>query len=1000
MAIIPLRAYNREIEGMIDNGQLDEAVAHCRQILATFPKHITTYRLLGKAHLEQQRISDATDIFQRVLSSIPDDFIANVGMSIIREDENNLDASIWHMELAYEAQPSNIAIQDELRRLYGRRDGIQPPKVRLTRGALARMYAKGGLLDQAVAELRAAISEDPNRYDLQLLLAGMFFQTSQRVEAVETCAYILKKLPFCLAANQIMAVCMPENESAGTGKNYRQIAISMDPYYAFAAQDAISSDQVPENSVNIERLEWKSGIQMGDASAQPTWATSLGVSMEKSPEEKLPEWLKGTEAPVTPETGEKAQPSVSPFIWDTQEVEKIITEDTKPEDEIPDWMKDAGWKPAPSESIQAPGETVTEPPIIEAQPQEDLEKGEIPDWLRGIAPEGMLEDETTTSQPQEKDTSIPWLEKQEPGPTDSIIQWLEDAKPETPVAQAKLDSTPTEMAEEEIPDWLKDLDTPYPPPTQVEQVSQEAITSPSIPGAFIEEPVVVEPSESLVKKAPPFDGSLEQIIKIEAVRELIDTKPAAEVVETKELPAEPAEEVPDWIKELAGETPETIAPAFSGEELSAELPTIAEKQPTTEIPAIHEEVPTIEQPVTVEAALGEETSVTVSEQPIGETAIPAEETPPVELPSIVKEKTTRILPVLGKEIPAAEVPNLIEEQAQKEQPVVTEAELKPEVSITPGEAAAIALVGGLAVKKGAEEQEPPTPPISEQEATPPEWVKLEAEAISAETHPELEPQTVEAPAIPAEEIPDWIKGLGETPEIEEVAIEPVSAISPEPVTPQTEELPAWLIEAEQVKEETETPIPSQEALEWKEEEIPDWIKEITETALPKEVTTSIEQPVPQSEPISEWAAAETPITEEGEVKAIEPQPVESAWALAAEEPIQQVTADAVEAEVETAAALPEQPVIPDIEAPEDELSKLEVARNAINQGSLAKAIEVYTSLIRRNHHLEEVIKDIQAALYQFPVDINLWMTLGDAYLHTDELQEALNTYAKAEDLVR
>src|SRR4030043_1559133 len=180
MAIIPLRAYNREIEGMIDNGQLDEAVAHCRHILATFPKHIATYRLLGKAHLEQQRISDATDIFQRVLSAIPEDFVANVGMSIIREDENNLDASIWHMELAYEAQPANTAIQDELRRLYGRRDGMQPPKLRLTLSALARMYAKGGLLDQAVAELRAAIDEDPNRPDLHLLLAQMFLQNQMQ----------------------------------------------------------------------------------------------------------------------------------------------------------------------------------------------------------------------------------------------------------------------------------------------------------------------------------------------------------------------------------------------------------------------------------------------------------------------------------------------------------------------------------------------------------------------------------------------------------------------------------------------------------------------------------------------------------------------------------------------------------------------------------------------------------------------------------------------------
>ena len=52
MAKVSLRAYNHEIESMIDHGQLDQAVAHCRHILKTFPKHLETYRLLGKAFLE------------------------------------------------------------------------------------------------------------------------------------------------------------------------------------------------------------------------------------------------------------------------------------------------------------------------------------------------------------------------------------------------------------------------------------------------------------------------------------------------------------------------------------------------------------------------------------------------------------------------------------------------------------------------------------------------------------------------------------------------------------------------------------------------------------------------------------------------------------------------------------------------------------------------------------------------------------------------------------
>ncbi|NJD58614.1 MAG: hypothetical protein FIA98_04350, partial [Anaerolineae bacterium] len=462
MAIISLRAYNHEIEGMIDNGQLDESVAHCRHILSTFPKHIATYRLLGKAHLEQQRISDATDIFQRVLSAIPDDFISNVGMSIIREDENNLDAAIWHMELAYEAQPANIAIQDELRRLYGRRDGMQPPKVRLTRGALARMYAKGGLFDQSIAELRAAITEDPNRPDLQLLLAQMFFQTSQRVEAVDTCVNILKKMPLCMDANRILAVSLPEAEGSDAVKNARQISVSMDPYFAFAEQEAITSDQVPDSAVNIERLEWKSGIQVGEAPEQPSWATSLGISLDQQTDENIPEWLKAAEAPSAAPPVANASPSVSPFIWDTQEVEKIITDTSKPEGEIPDWMKDAGWKPATGESTQVPPESANIEEVSAENPEgKEAIQAEIPEWLRGIAPDGFVTNASPTAQADEDKISNPWLEPHQPGPTDSIIHWLdEEKKPNASIAPQQ--DSPAFNPDDEVPDWLKDIDIPQP----------------------------------------------------------------------------------------------------------------------------------------------------------------------------------------------------------------------------------------------------------------------------------------------------------------------------------------------------------------------------------------------------------------------------------------------------------------------------------------------------------------------------------------------------------
>lgn len=96
MAETSLRAYVREIDDLVEHEQLDEAIAHARHILQTYPRHLDTYRLLGKAYLEAKRYGDSADILQRVLSAVPEDFVAHVGMAIVREDEGNIDAAIWY----------------------------------------------------------------------------------------------------------------------------------------------------------------------------------------------------------------------------------------------------------------------------------------------------------------------------------------------------------------------------------------------------------------------------------------------------------------------------------------------------------------------------------------------------------------------------------------------------------------------------------------------------------------------------------------------------------------------------------------------------------------------------------------------------------------------------------------------------------------------------------------------------------------------------------------
>ncbi len=285
-----LRAYGREIDELIERERLDEAIAHCRYILQTYPKHLETYRHLGKAYLEAKRYGDAADIFQRVLSAVPDDFVSHVGMAIVREDEGNLDAAIWHMERAFETNPSNPAIQQEMKRLISRRDGLEPHKVRLTRGALARMYAHGELFAQAITELRSALQEEAERPDLQVLLVSMYWQTDQRSDATSLSNQILEKLPYCAEANRILAANLQASDRVEEAAVYHRRLANLDPYAAFVESALADSKSVEDSAVSLEKLDWVAGEPLpSSAPGQPGWATTLGMEMQEGSADDVPE---------------------------------------------------------------------------------------------------------------------------------------------------------------------------------------------------------------------------------------------------------------------------------------------------------------------------------------------------------------------------------------------------------------------------------------------------------------------------------------------------------------------------------------------------------------------------------------------------------------------------------------------------------------------------------------------------------------------------------------
>ena len=76
------------------------------------------------------------------------------------------------------------------------------------------------------------------------------------------------------------------------------------------------------------------------------------------------------------------------------------------------------------------------------------------------------------------------------------------------------------------------------------------------------------------------------------------------------------------------------------------------------------------------------------------------------------------------------------------------------------------------------------------------------------------------------------------------------------------------------------------------------------------------------------------------------------------------------------------------------------AQNELTRGNIPGAMENYSKLIKKGKMLEEIIFDLREALYRYPVEVAILQALGDAYMRANQLQDALDSYTKAEELLR
>jgi len=281
-----------------------------------------------------------------------------------------------------------------------------------------------------------------------------------------------------------------------------------------------------------------------------------------------------------------------------------------------------------------------------------------------------------------------------------------------------------------------------------------------------------------------------------------------------------------------------------------------------------------------------------------------------------------------------------------------------------------------------------------------------------------------------EELPAWLRDLEEDEAAEEGVEErpeaPEITAEPEMVTAE---------EAEEVEEKEEVE---------EEEALPEWLRDLETEADEEEIPWQPEEAteVPGEAPEMEeeeyvWQPPTEPAEEAEEVEEIEPVELNKA-SLADLEKIPGIgfrlaqhiinyrqesgpyetikdllnvstispdmlkqISDHIVVEAPQREEAPAEPQIePQIE-PEDEYHAKQLQAQAhLKEGDIDEAMELYDQLIKKNKRIKEIIEDLDQVSYQHPVNANILQTLGDAYMRDDQLQEALDTYSKAENLLR
>jgi tetratricopeptide (TPR) repeat protein len=1033
MAKISLRQYLREINTLIESKKIDLAFEHCKHILKSYPKYIDIYRLLGKAYLESSRYEEAEGMFRRVLAVLPDDFVSHLGLSVVKEENNDLDTAIWHMERAYELK-STQTIHEELHRLFTQRDGVAPPKPLITRGALIRINVRSGLYQQALKEIDLALKEDSQRIDLEILRAQIYYKLNNIPNTLKYCQQVIRKRPYAYDINTILAEIAESPEQA---EPFKQRLYELDPYTSFVTEST-SLSNVQDDLIMIEKLD-----------LQPAKETEQADETQEVGDDTINQ----------EEYDDTQEVSVADESEDSFEDSTLLEAQSHESAHIPDWMKEAGWEagtPKPPEEEQALIEQYDEasdlPDLEMDNAIDELEEEDLPEWIKDFAPADAARDELPslfTEEGDEEEEKIAWL--------DAILSGEEGQQPvSSPEEPERMDepSKPKGMPAfgedlEADQEWLEKISTqeglmaeqqqsedrPSRMPTSEEmnqfvfQDDEEDVETPEEPAAidYLEETYAEEADEDDIDSAIAWLEGL--AAKQGADEEVLFSTPEAR------------DEQPEWIfddeEQQATKMSEEPIQETQQADSSLEVEMDDETIPSIEIPSqesttagVVEEAP--------EEITTEETVEFAAEVEVEETEAEAEEEEEEEDFEFAFEYDQEIgspealADAVETDEESQDVPEWLKAIAPPEK--VTKP-LPADVPLEQVEEELAEIVEEVSLEDEFEEEEEWDQLLTEEEEEQEAESIPDAERLATTAVLDFIKQQAESDVS---EIDEWLKNLPDLPEdmpaLEEEMEEDIPVTDEETgkilsaMKQEREHGPVDFIDdffSEGIdEEEPELAASGDEPYQWEQifedDDLPDWISDISEDDLGESVAQldSTQERDSELPDMPAWIAGEDD-SEDEEIL----QETQESEPMASLEELEEETLDVVEEEIEPEpiaetevpiSVTEEAPEVDELEMEEGELPAKEekqheiafeelfiLAKNQLHNGEFDEAHPLLEQLMQDDQWTQDVIDVLLFDIENYhPIEVHSWMLLGDAYRKQDNLQQALDAYTKAEGFIK